>query len=218
MTTTKLFTTLLLAGSVLAACGGDDDSDDAAATEPSSESAAVDASETSPTTLASPVVTEAPSAATVAPAATDAATTAAPAATDAPATAAPASGRFTDCPDAADLAPLYGSELQLEEDQAMTGAVGLVFCPYVEVLAPGTTNAFGGEKIPDEFSITFTDQNIVIPGEGEEVPGLGESAAWSGGDLAVWTGEQGIIVSIVFDTPAGDAKTVSIAIAQEILA
>jgi hypothetical protein len=217
MTTSKLLTTLLLAGSVLAACGGDDDSDEAAATEPSSEAAAND-SQASPTTLAPAPATTGPSAATEAPAATNAPATAAPAATEAPATAAPAGGRFTDCPDAADLAPLYGSELQLEEDQAMTGAVGLVFCPYVEVLAPGTTNAFGGEKVPDEFSITFTDQNIVIPGEGEDVPGLGEAASWSGGSLGVWTGEQGMIVSIVFDTPAGDAKTVSIAIAQEVLA
>jgi hypothetical protein len=43
-------------------------------------------------------------------------------------------------------------------------------------------------------------------------------AAWSGTDLSVWTGEQGMIVSIVFDAPAGDAKTVSIAIAPQVLA
>jgi hypothetical protein len=206
MTTTRLLTTLLVAGSLLAACGGDDDSDDAASTEPASESTEGPA-------------TEAP--ATAAPAAATGATDATPG-TDAPvatagaATAAPAGDRFTDCPDAAELAPLYGSELRFLEDQAMTGAVGLVFCPYVEVPAPGTTNAFGGEPIPDEFSITFTDQNIVVD-EGEDIPGLGDAAVWNGNELAVWTGDQGMIVSIVFDPPAGDVKTVSIAIAQQVL-
>ena len=148
----------------------------------------------------------------------DSESAATPAVTEAAVSAAPTGDRFTDCPEAADLAPLYGNELALLGDQAMTGAVGLVFCPYTEVLAPGTTNAFGGEQIPDEFSITFTDQNIVVPGDGEEIPGLGEAASWSGSDLSVWTGEQGLIVSIVFDPPAGDAKTVSIAIAQQVLA
>ncbi len=206
MTTTRLLATLLVAGSLLAACGGDDDSDDAASTEPASESTEGPA-------------TEAP--ATAAPAAATGATDATPG-TDAPvatagaATAAPAGDRFTDCPDAAELAPLYGSELRFLEDQAMTGAVGLVFCPYVEVPAPGTTNAFGGEPIPDEFSITFTDQNIVVD-EGEDIPGLGDAAVWNGNELAVWTGDQGMIVSIVFDPPAGDVKTVSIAIAQQVL-
>ena len=206
MTTTRLLTTLLVAGSLLAACGGDDDSDDAASTEPASESTEGPA-------------TEAP--ATAAPAAATGATDATPG-TDAPvatagaATAAPAGDRFTDCPDAAELAPLYGSELRFLEDQAMTGAVGLVFCPYVEVPAPGTTNAFGGEPIPDEFSITFTDQNIVVD-EGEDIPGLGDAAVWNGNELAVWTGDQGMIVSIVFDPPAGDVKTVSIAIAHQVL-
>lgn len=207
MTTTRLLTTLLVAGSLLAACGDDDDSDEGAApTEPAAES-----------TDASPAATAAPAteadATDAAPAATDA-----PAATEPAATAAPAGDGVTDCPDAAEIAPVYGSELTLVADQAMTGAVGLVFCPYAEVLAPGTTDAFGGEPIPDEFSITFTDQNIVVPGEGEEIPGLGEAASWSGTDLGVWTGEQGIIVSIVFDPPAGDAKTVSIAIAEQLLA
>ncbi len=207
MTTTRLLTTLLVAGSLLAACGGDDDSDDAASTEPASESTEGPA-------------TEAP--ATAAPATATGAADATPGDTDAPvatagaATAAPAGDRFTDCPDAAELAPLYGSELRFLEDQAMTGAVGLVFCPYVEVPAPGTTNAFGGEPIPDEFSITFTDQNIVVD-EGEDIPGLGDAAVWNGNELAVWTGDQGMIVSIVFDPPAGDVKTVSIAIAQQVL-
>jgi hypothetical protein len=36
--------------------------------------------------------------------------------------------------------------------------------------------------------------------------------------LSVWTGEQGLIVSLVFPPPAGDAKTVSIAIAEHVLA
>jgi hypothetical protein len=192
MRTTRLLAgSLLLAGSVLAACG-DDDSDEASTSQPSSGSATT----VSPATAADE-------------AAADNA--------DAP---DGAGAGVTECPDASELAPLYGAELELDEAAAMTGAIGLVFCPYLEVLAPGATNAFGGEEIPDEFSLTFTDQNIVVPGGGEEeVSGVGEAALWSEvTGLSVWTGEQGLIVSLVFPPPAGDAKTVSIAIAEHVLA
>ena len=213
MTTTRLLTALFVAGSVLVACSGDDDSDQAASTQTASTQPATQSTEQSSPPTSATLATEVD--ATVAtPVATDP-----PVATEPPATPAPAGDRFTDCPDAAELGPIYGSELTLIEDQAMTGAVGLVFCPYAEVLAPGSTNAFGGEAIADEFSITFTDQNIVVPeGEAEEIPGLGEAAVWNGNELAVWTGDQGMIVSIVFDPPASDVKTVSIAIAQQVLA
>ena len=82
-------------------------------------------------------------------------------------------------PDAAELAPLYGAELELDEAAAMTGAIGLCSA-LLEVLAPGATNALGGEEIPDEFSMTFTDQNIVVPGGGKRrSPAVGEAALWS---------------------------------------
>ncbi len=102
----------------------------------------------------------------------------------------------------------------------MSGAVGLLFCPYIEVVSPGTTNNFGMEPIPEEFSLTFTNQNIAVDdgGGGEEVPGVGEAALWNEfTGLSVWTGQQGLIVSIVFPPPAGEAKTVAIAIAQHVL-
>ena len=119
-----------------------------------------------------------------------------------------------------EIGPIYGSEVTFDEASAMTGAIGLLFCPYIEVVAPGTTNNFGVEPVPDEFSLTFTNQNIAVDdgGGGEEVPGIGQAALWNESTgLSVWTGKQGLIVSIIFPPPAGDAKAVAIAIAQRVL-
>lgn len=210
MRTTKILASgLLVAGSVLAACGGDDD--DSAATQPVAETAPA------PTTGATGAT--ATTDATESPAADTPATTATPAATE-PAQPPAADGLVTECPDVAELAPIYGSELVFDEANATTGAIGLVFCPYIEVVAPGTTNNFGMEPIPDEFSLTFTNQNIAVDdgGGSEVVPGVGEAALWNEfTGLSVWTGQQGLIVSIVFPPPAGDPKTVAIAIAQHVL-
>jgi hypothetical protein len=131
-----------------------------------------------------------------------------------------AEGLVTKCPDVTELGPIYGSELTFDEAKAMSGAVGLLFCPYIEVVAPGTTNNFGMEPIPDEFSLTFTNQNVAVDdgAGGEQVPGVGEAALWNEfTGLSVWTGKQGLIVSIVGVPPAGDAKTVAIAIAQHVI-
>ena len=119
-----------------------------------------------------------------------------------------------------EIGPIYGSELTFDEANATSGAIGLLFCPYIEVVAPGTTDNFGMEPIPEEFSLTFTNQNIAVDdgGGGEDVPGVGEAALWNEfTGLSVWTGQQGLIVSIVFPPPGGDAKTVAIAIAQHVL-
>jgi hypothetical protein len=192
---------LLVAGLLLAACGGD--AEESTATQPVAGTAA----ELSATAASAPDT---------------AATTGADDATDVAATPAPAAdGIVTECPDVAEIAPLYGSELTFDEANATSGAIGLLFCPYTEVVAPGTTNNFGLEPIPEEFSLTFTNQNIAVDdgGGGEEVPGLGEAALWNEfTGLSVWTGQQGLIVSIVFPPPGGDAKTVAIAIAQHVLA
>jgi hypothetical protein len=196
MRTTKILATGLLAASLLvAACGGD--SEQSTATQP-----AATATPESATATDAPAVN----------------------ATQAPATSvmpAPAAeGIVTKCPDVTELGPIYGSELTFDEANATSGAIGLLFCPYTEVVAPGTTNNFGMEPIPDEFSLTFTNQNIAVDdgGGGEQVSGVGEAALWNEfTGLSVWTGQQGLIVSIVGEPPAGDAKTVAIAIAQHII-
>lgn len=211
MRTTKIFTTGLLAASLLiTACGGD--SDESTPTQPAAETAAAESA-----TMSGPAA----AAATSSPGA--AAPTDAPAVnpTPTPASAAPAAeGIVTECPDVTEIGPIYGSEVTFDEASAMTGAIGLLFCPYIEVVAPGTTNNFGAEPIPDEFSLTFTNQNIAVDdgGGGEKVSGVGEAALWNEfTGLSVWTGQQGLIVSITFPPPAGDAKTVAIAIAQHVL-
>ena len=205
MPTTKFRTNVLLAtGLLLAACGSD--SEESTATESVAETAAADSA-----TATGPAAT-----ATSAP--DIAAPSNAPPATAAPAPSA--EGVVTECPDVTEIGPIYGSELTFDEANAMTGAIGLVFCPYIEVVAPGTTNNFGMEPIPEEFSLTFTNQNIAVDdgGGGEVVSGVGEAALWNEfTGLSVWTGQQGLIVSIVFPPPAGDAKTVAIAIAKHVL-
>ncbi len=197
MRTTKIRSAGLLAASLLiAACGGD--SEESTASQTAAETAATE----SATTTDAPEVNATP----------------APAASAAPEPAA--EGIVTECPDVTEIGPIYGSELTFDEANATSGAIGLLFCPYTEVVAPGTTNNFGVEPIPDEFSLTFTNQNIAVDdgGGGEEVPGIGEAALWNEfTGLSVWTGQQGLIVSIAFPPPAGDAKTVAIAIAQHVL-
>ena len=193
-----LFAGFLVAGLLLAACGGD--SEEQTAIQPEAGTAAVP-----------PATAEgAPGTAAL----TDAAgATAAPAST--------ADGVVTECPDVAEIAPIYGSDLTFDEANATSGAIGLLFCTYTEAVAPGTTNNFGMEPIPEEFSLTFTNQNIAVDdgSGGEEVPGIGEAALWNEfTGLSVWTGQQGLIVSIVFPPPGGDAKTIAIAIAQHVLA
>jgi hypothetical protein len=166
--------------------------------------------------------TTASSSASVETSATQASAATVPATESAP--SQPASGGGDDggggdatCPDAASLAAAYGGEVELDAASAQTGAVGLVFCPYNEVLPPGATGAFGTEAIPDSFSITFTNQNITAAGAGgDPVDGLGERALWSDiGELSVWTGERGIIISLI--SPPGDAKATAIALAQAVL-
>jgi hypothetical protein len=207
MRTTKFITTGLLATSLLiGACGND-----------SNESAATQAA-AAETVAAESTTATGPAAATATSDPGAAAPTDAPAASVAPTPAA--DGIVTKCPDVAELGPIYGSEVTFDEANATSGALGLLFCPYIEVVAPGTTNNFGIEPVPDEFSLTFTNQNIAVDdgSGGEVVPGVGEAALWSeSSGLSVWTGKQGLIVSIIFDPPAGDAKTVAIAIAQHVL-
>jgi hypothetical protein len=202
--TKSLASGLLVTSLLLAACGGD--AEESTATQPAAGTAAVPSAtaERAPGTAAPTDATDA----------TDA--------TDSTAAPAPAVDSIvTECPDVAEIAPIYGSELTFDDANATSGAIGLLFCPYTEVVAPGTTNNFGLEPIPEEFSLTFTNQNIAVDdgGGGEEVPGLGEAALWNEfTGLSVWTGQQGLIVSIVFPPPGGDAKTVAIAIAQHVLA
>ena len=197
-TTKSLANGFLVAGLLLTACGGD--AEEPTATQPADGTAAVPpaTAEGAPGTAALTDATDA---------------TAAPAST--------ADGIVTECPDVAEIAPIYGSELTFDDANATSGAIGLLFCPYIEVVAPGTTNNFGMEPIPEEFSLTFTNQNIAVDdGSGsEQVPGVGEAALWNEfTGLSVWTGQQGLIVSIVFPPPGGDAKTIAIAIAQHVLA
>lgn len=114
------------------------------------------------------------------------------------ATAAPeAEVASTTCPSAADVSVAFGAEMQLDEANASTGALGLMFCPYEEVLPPDTTDRIGMPVYPKTFSITFTNQDIVVSDEfTEDVPGLGEKATWQeSGELDIWTGERGIIIS-----------------------
>lgn len=206
MRTTKIFTNVLLAaGLLLAACGSD--SEESTATQSAAVTAAADSA-----------TATGPAAATATSAPDIVAPSNAPPATAAPAPSA--EGIVTECPDVTEIGPIYGSELTFDEANAMTGAIGLVFCPYIEVVAPGTTNNFGMEPTPEEFSLTFTNQNIAVDdgGGGEEVPGLGEAALWNEfTGLSVWTGQQGLIVAIVSPPPAGDAKAVAIAIARHVL-
>jgi len=198
--------TIVLVTCGLAACGDDDD--EAAVSAPAAT--ATQPTETAATETAAPATAgaidtqpKASSAPTAAPAAT-AAFTPPPTASD-----------DATCPEAATLAPAYGGEVALDEASAMTGAVGLVFCPYNQVLAPGTTNElYGYEAIPDSFSITFTDQDITAGAAGEPVEGLGEQAFWGGDELSVWTGERGIIVSMI--DPPNDPKATAIALVQAV--
>jgi hypothetical protein len=146
--------------------------------------------------------------------------------TGSPSTAAPAAepsntgdasaGEANDCPPADAVSGVWGAEMALDDESAMTGAVGLVFCPYEEVIAPGTTDQWGMEELGDFFSITFTDHNVGDPelNGGDPVEGIGEQANWSGSVLSVWTGERGIIVDVTFPPEGRDAFDVATALAE----
>lgn len=120
----------------------------------------------------------------------------------------------TECPPADAVSSVWGTEVALDEETASTGAIGLVFCPYEEVIAPGTTDQWGMEPLGDFFSITFTDQNVGDPdvNGGDPVEGIGEQANWNGSVLSVWTGEQGVIVDVTFPPDGGDAFEVAAAL------
>ena len=120
-----------------------------------------------------------------------------------------------ECPAADAVSGVWGAEVALDEESAMTGAVGLVFCPYEEVIAPGTTDEWGMEPLGDFFSITFTDQNVGDPeiNGGDPVEGIGEQANWNGSVLSAWTGERGIIVDVTFPPEGRDAFEVAVALA-----
>lgn len=194
----------LLLVAALAACGGDDD--DATGQQSVASATTVDA--IAATTTTAPAAAAEPVPGATASSATPSAPTP---------TADSSDGGAPSCPDATDVSAAYGAEVEFDEADAMTGAIGLVFCPYTEVIGPGTTDAFGGAPIPDDFSITLTDQNPVIPGDGSatSLDGLGEMATWSEivGELAVWTGERGVIVSMTFPPP-GDYQATAIALAR----
>jgi hypothetical protein len=123
-----------------------------------------------------------------------------------------------DCPPADAVSAVWGADMALDEESAMTGAIGLVFCPYEEVIAPGTTDQFGMEPLGDFFSITLTDQNVVDPEfGGDPVEGIGEQASWGGSMLSVWTGERGLIVDVTFPPEGRDAFEVAAALAGVVL-
>jgi hypothetical protein len=138
-----------------------------------------------------------------------------PAATEPTAAAGESASSSPDCPAADAVSAVWGAEVALDEEAATTGAVGLVFCPYEEVIAPGTTDQFGMEPLGDFFSITFTDHNVGDPevNGGESVEGVGEQAAWGGSQLGVWTGERGLIVDVTFPPEGGDGFEVAAALA-----
>jgi hypothetical protein len=82
-----------------------------------------------------------------------------------------------DCPPAEAVSAVWGQTFELDDESAMTGAIGLVFCPYQEVIAPRTTDQWGLEPIGEFFSITMTAQDTVIDDPmAERVEGLGERA------------------------------------------
>lgn len=121
-----------------------------------------------------------------------------------------------DCPPADAVSGAWGLPFELDEESAMTGAVGLVFCPYQEVIAPGTTDQWGVEPSGEFFSITMTDQDPVIADPtADQVQGLGERGTWYpvAGELSVWSNGRGAIVSIPFSPEGVDAFQLAAALA-----
>ena len=169
-------------------CGGDDDT---AAPAPPISDATAGAPSASPP--AAPGSDAAPEGDAAAPAAeSDAAPEA---------DAAPAASEPLDCPPAEAVSAAWGVPFELDEEAATTGAIGLVFCPYVEVIGPGTTDEWGMEPIGEFFSITMTDQDPVFDDPtADRVDGLGERANWyaGAGELSVWADGRGVIVSVPF--------------------
>jgi hypothetical protein len=120
-----------------------------------------------------------------------------------------------ECPDLVSVSAAYGAEMVFDEG-SMTGAAGLVFCPYEEVVSPDDTTGFGTQRMPDIVSVTLTDLDITAEPSGEALTGLGERAFWSegAGELTVWTGERGVIVSMPFAPETGDPRSIAVAIAS----
>jgi hypothetical protein len=179
------------------ACGGDDD----AATPAVSPPAGTD--QTSSTTAGSPATSDSAAASTDPPEASPVTETADG---SAEATAGGGGGAGSgECPSGAAVSAPWGRTFELDEANATTGAIGLVFCPYTEVIAPGTTDQWGLEPIGEFFSITMTDQDPVIDDPTVDVvEGLGERGTWraGAGELAVWADGRGTIISLPF-TPEG---------------
>jgi hypothetical protein len=84
------------------------------------------------------------------------------------------------------------------------------------VIAPGTTDQWGVEPIGEFFSITMTDQDPVIADPtADQVHGLGERGTWypDAGELAVWSNDRGVIVSVPFTPDDVDAFELAAALA-----
>jgi hypothetical protein len=129
---------------------------------------------------------------------------------------APSAVELGDCPAADAVSSAWGRAFALDESAAMTGAIGLVFCPYVEVIAPGTTDQWGLEPSGEFFSITMTNQDPVIDDPtADRVEGLGEGGTWhpGAGELAVWSDGRGVIVSVPFTPDDIDAFQLATALA-----
>lgn len=177
-----------VAALIAAGCGGDDDDDTpAAATEEGNPTAGQTSSDSPADTTSAPLTD-----ASAGDGAGEAATAAQPG----------------ECPSAEAVSAAWGAAFELDEANATTGAIGLVFCPYEEVIAPGTTDQFGDEPLGEFFSITLTAQNPVMDDPtADRVDGLGEAGTWhdGAGELSVWTGERGVIVSVTFPPDGVDA-------------
>ena len=194
---------------VVAACGGGDDT--ATPTSPPLPGSDASAEAPTPTSAVPPSGESAPDLPTEA---TGEPSSGQPASDDASGTGSAAQPR--ECPPADAVSAAWGKPIELDEPNATTGAIGLVFCPYQEVVAPGTTDQWGLEPIGDFFSITMTDQNVVIDDPtADRVDGLGEQGTWhaGAGELSVWTGDRGVIVSVTFPPDGVDAFALAAALA-----
>lgn len=148
--------------------------------------------------------------------------------TSEPAPPAPAeqAGGWHECPPGPEIAAAYGATMVLSQQDAVTGAQGLLFCPYDEVVATSADTGATGSSLSARFmSITFTNLDITpfedeLVAEGQvPVAGPGEVALWEGslGELWVWTGSNGFIVSIPIAPPSGDSLATALAVAELVI-
>jgi hypothetical protein len=191
------------------ACGGDDD-------------ASPEVSPPAGSSTSSDLTTEPATEPTMEPTTTGDAVSSGPAAasTDEPEAAAAGGdgdgAGLRECPSGAAVSAPWGRTFELDEANATTGAIGLVFCPYTEVIAPGTTDQWGLEPIGEFFSITMTDQDPVVDDPTvDSVQGLGERGTWrsGAGELAVWDGGRGTIISLPFAPEDVDTFSLATALA-----